>query len=129
MDLRSGLVLYAAGSLMGTVAYLSIIVFQQFMGSALGKIFFTMDYNEMMVNACFSGLWALVFMFTSHEKYKNLLISLLPAMTYLANIRGGFTHVLNTFDLSMFTTYETPLVLVTFALLWGLGLPKVANQG
>jgi hypothetical protein len=68
-------------------------------------------------------------MFTGHEKYKNLLISLLPAMTYLASTRGGFTNVLGSFDLSMFTTYETPLVLAVFAVLWGLGLPKVINQG
>lgn len=129
MDLRTGLVLYGAGSLLGTGAYFAVIIFQQFMGSALSKIFFTMNYDELMINACYSGLWALVFMFTGHEKYKNLLISLLPAMTYLASARGGFSHVLNTFDISMFTTYETPLVLIAFALFWGLGLPKIVNQG
>lgn len=129
MNLNTSLMLYAAGSLLGTASYLSIIVFQQFMGSSLGKLFFTMDYNELMVNACFSGLWALVFMLTGHEKYKNLLISLLPSMTYLASTRGGFTNVLGSFDLSMFATYETPLVLVIFAVIWGLGLPKIINQG
>tara|TARA_Y100001960_G_C14749823_1_gene867800 strand:- start:490 stop:879 length:390 start_codon:yes stop_codon:yes gene_type:complete len=129
MSFQAGLMLYAAGSLMGTASYLLIILFQQFMGSSLGKLFFTMNYEELMINACFSGLWALVFMFTGHEKYKNLLISLLPAMTYLASTRGGFTNVLGSFNLNMFTTYETPLVLAVFAVLWGLGLPKVINQG
>jgi hypothetical protein len=127
-NLNSALVLYAAGSLMGTASYLLIIVFQQFMGSSLGKLFFTMDYTEMMINACYCGLWALVYMFTKHDTYKNLLISLLPSLTYLASTRGGFTKVFNSFDLTMFTTYETPLILAVFAVLWGLGIPKILKQ-
>ncbi|HAG52186.1 MAG TPA: hypothetical protein DCL21_00165 [Alphaproteobacteria bacterium] len=129
VNLNSGLVLYAAGSLMGTLSYLLIMVFQQFMGSSLGRLFFTINYEELMVNACYSGLWALIFMFTPYEKYRNLMISLLPGLTYLASTRGGFNTVLQKFDLSLFTTYETPLVLVVFAALWGLGINKLINNG
>lgn len=129
LNLNSALLLYAAGSLMGTVCYLIIMVFQQFLGSSLGKLFFTMNYDELMFNACYGGIWALLFMFTGFDKYKNLLIALLPGLTYLAMVRGGFTSMLGKLDLSSFTTYETPLVLITFALVWGLGLPKVLNNG
>lgn len=129
VNLNSALLLYAAGSLMGTLSYLLIMVFQQFLGSSLGKLFFTMNYDELMINACYSGIWALIFMFTPFEKYKNLLVSLLPGLTYLAMVRGGFTSMLGTLDLSSFATYETPLVFAVFVCLWGFGLPKLLNNG
>lgn len=129
VNLNSALMLYAAGSFLGTLSYLAIIVFQQFLGSALGKIFFTMNYDELMINACYAGLWALLFMLTGHEKFKNMLIALLPGVTYLAVVKDGFTANLTTFDFSYFATYETPLVLVAFALIWGLGLPKIIGGG
>ena len=41
VSLNSALLLYAAGSLMGTLSYFVIVIFQLFLGSSLGKMFFT----------------------------------------------------------------------------------------
>ena len=128
-SLNSGLLLYAAGSLMGTISYLLIIAFQQLLGSSLGKLFFTLDYDQMITNACYSGLWGLIFMFLPYQLYRNILIGLLPGLTFLAEYRGGFNTVLNTVNLNMFTNYETPLILICFCVVWGLGIPKILKQG
>lgn len=127
VSLNSALMLYGAGSFLGAVSYLLIMVFQQFLGSAFGKIFFTMNYEEIMINSCYSGIIALVFMFTGHDKFKNILIGLAPGIVYLTVVREGIFNKLTTFDFSYFATYETPLVLVVFALVWGLGMPKLVG--
>lgn len=128
ININSALLLYAAGSFSGAICYLAVVVFQQFMGSSLGRLFFSLDKQELIEISCYSGLWALIFMVLPYEKYRNLLISILPGLTYLTIIRGGFSSVLHNFDLSLFASYETPLVLGLFAIIWGLGIPKMLKQ-
>lgn len=129
VNLKSTMLFYGAGSLMGTVSYLLIITFQQLLGSSLGRLFFTLDYNEMIRNSVFCGLWALVLMFIPYQKYRNLIIGILPGATFITETKGGFNTVISNLDYGMFAGYETPLFIAVFCVVWGLGIPKIIGQG
>lgn len=128
-NINTGLLLYGAGSLLGALSYTIIIVIQQFTGSSLSRIFFSFDEKELMVISSYSGLSALVFMFIQHEKYKNILFSLLPSLIYISVTKGGYQHILKSFNTSnLFANYEIPLAVATFAIVWGMGIAKLARQ-